>query len=81
MLNQTKKVLEFLKSDRDSISLESIDLALSEIKNIEKISVKVPVSECDIESIFKPVVYNDETATWSFTSDSGQQVSVNFLRG
>ena len=43
-------------------------------------SITIPISECDIE-MFEDVIYNGyDPITWTFETDDGEQINVNFIK-
>jgi hypothetical protein len=40
--------------------------------------INVPISEYDLEE-FKDIVYNNSSFDWSFTTDDGNTIVVNFM--
>jgi hypothetical protein len=51
-------------------------LAIGEIMITREINV--PISEYDLEE-FKDIVYNNSSFDWSFTTDDGNTIVVNFM--
>lgn len=40
--------------------------------------INIPITEYDLED-FKSVVYNNTCFDWSFTTDDGETIQVNFM--
>ena len=44
-------------------------------------TVRVPISECDIEEVFKPLVYEDSgIVSWIFETESGEEINIVFVK-
>ena len=40
--------------------------------------INIPITEYDLEE-FKDIVYNNSSFDWSFTTDDGNTIQVNFM--
>jgi len=45
----------------------------------KKNTIEIPITDCDIE-MFKDLVDNGEEFAWSFTTDTGIDISVKFVQ-
>ena len=80
MLKITMSFIEELISNEVvGVNIETAKEVMNELKNAKNINIDIPVSEEDIETVFKPVIQQEDTVIWSFSSDSGQNVNVHFV--
>jgi len=46
----------------------------------KRVNVNVPITEYDLEDVFKNIVYNNHSEDWAFEDTSGKfMVQINFM--
>ena len=46
----------------------------------KKLHIDIDITESDIETVFKEIVYNNKTETWEYIDSSGKfSISVRFM--
>ena len=63
-------------SDNSPYTYEDVIDRLKDI--VQTQSIQVPISECDVEEYFKPLVEEGTTFDWDFVSEDGTPINVLF---
>jgi len=42
-------------------------------------TVNVPITENDLEDVFKAIVYNNDSFEWTFVDEHGRDIHINFM--